>query len=141
MRKWKYSTGYFYIVWGTRMRMIDGELVPLTAEQETNLNNWWAMKAQHPEYEDACIFDWCNAPIWNIEIAKKIHSDLIDKARSKALDNVKENIENALDNGDDTTAWYALRKLIKNTSVDLVDANNIDEIKSNVPAALVDYIK
>ena len=112
-------------------KMVNGTEVEMSPQEEAQCLDFWAMNAAHPEYSGACCWDGLNQPFYDMEVARKIHQDILTKQQKKAYDDICLQIEVAMDEGMDFSALLQKRKAIRNyVCPELSQCNTIDEIKA-----------
>ena len=114
-------------------KMVNGEEIILTEDEEKNTLAYWDLNNMYPEYVGACAFDGVNPPYHDMETARRIHaSRLVEQKKSAYLD-ICEKIEIATDAGLDLNDLFKKRQAIRNYEVPDLSAclsvNDLCEIK------------
>lgn len=121
-------------------KMIDGRSIELSPEEEVNVRDLWDLNTKYPEYAGHCAFDGVNPPYHDMEQCRLVHASYLKRCVALALDDVRQEIENLQETGQDFTAAYAKRKAIKQLeSQDLSVHMTIGELKNSIPADLASY--
>ena len=126
----------------TLKKMVDGVEVICSPEEEAAILAYWEFNTKYPKYYDACQFDGINMPVVNLDKAKEMHQQQISWAVDQELIKITEAIQIAAEDGDDTTALLAKRKLVRSyKNMDLSAITTIDELVATIPDELKPYFE
>ena len=116
-------------------KMVDGQTVILSDDEEAQTRASWAMNEKYPLYSGAIGFDGINPPFADIDAAKKIHMQLINGYVMAKIADINTQIETAQEDGDDTTTLFAQRKAMRASSnPDLSNVQTLDDLMALLPA-------
>lgn len=122
--------------------MVDGVEVICSPEEEAAILAYWEFNNKYPKYQDACQFDGANMPVVSLDRAKELHQQQISWAVDQELIKITEAIQIAAEDGDDTTALLAKRKLVRSyKNMDLSAITTIDELVATIPDELKPYFE
>ena len=121
-------------------KLVDGKEVVCTQEEEAAILAYWEFNTKYPKYYDACQFDGFNMPVIFIDKAKEMHQQQITWAVDQELIKITEAIQIAAEDGDDTTALLAKRKLVRSyKNMDLTNISTMDDLVEAIPQELISY--
>lgn len=121
-------------------KMVNGEKVILSDDEEKFTLQYWKLNQTYPEYQYHCAFDGVNPPQHDMDQCRIVHASYLKKCVALALDDLRQEIESHQETDQDCTSLYAKRKAIKQLELqDLSGYSTIGDLKNSIPADLVSY--
>jgi len=124
----------------TLTKMVDGQQIECSPEEEALIQNYWSLNIQYPKYKNALVFDWAHPAAYDMDQARKIHAEYLQSAVNAGINDITSQIEIAQESGQDTSSLFALRKEIRTcNSINLSVCQSPDDLQKSIPEILTPY--
>lgn len=114
-------------------KMIDGQEIICSAEEERLIRMKWDLNEKFPEYAGHLSFDGVSEPFHLMDDCKVKHITLVNAEIQKKTDSLNDKIESAQEDGLDTASLFAQRKALKaQRNPDLSKMTKIEHLKDHL---------